>query len=159
MTVTIKLAIAATTKPITTTFFRPNLREKYTLVLAKLLFILSAFRRFLGKFLRQLATIVGKRTNYLSKKQTESTIYLETNCWSRNRIPWSYTLHFNRLHGRRFHLYLVVFSSHVLQSVCLLQCYIAYHLTLYFTLYIVDYTSLHYLELTPKKLNKLMNKK
>ena len=28
MTVTIKLAMAATTKPITTTFFRPNLSKK-----------------------------------------------------------------------------------------------------------------------------------
>lgn len=28
MTVTIKLAMAATTKPITTTFFRPNLTKK-----------------------------------------------------------------------------------------------------------------------------------
>ena len=70
MTVTIKLAIAATTKPITTTFFRPNLRKKYP-------YISQAYSLGFQKVLGQIPPkFVRKRTNYFSEKHKESTILL-----------------------------------------------------------------------------------
>lgn len=69
MTVTSKLAMAATTKPITTTFFRPNLRKKNKTIT-------------LGyeKVLEQISpTIIGKRPNHFSVFWTKRKHHLLNN--------------------------------------------------------------------------------